>query len=251
MWSAMKARLSHRLAMHMPVTSVRLANEQPMVSFTFDDVPRSAVTNGAAVLDEYGASGTFYVSGGTVGTRTQLWDLANADDLAALHAKGHELACHTYSHRSVYDMNAPAMASDIGRNRGYLEGLSPSVKVSNFAYPFGLGSFAGKRQLQALFKSCRSIVPGINQGDVDLQFLKSVPLVESRLDRKGIDRAMDAAVESNGWLIFYTHDVAETPSPYGCSLQFLEHALDAADRRNISITNVANALKKAVKAGSL
>ena len=38
-----------------------------MVSFTFDDLPKSAVTTGAGMLEAHGARGTFYVSGGLVG----------------------------------------------------------------------------------------------------------------------------------------------------------------------------------------
>jgi peptidoglycan/xylan/chitin deacetylase (PgdA/CDA1 family) len=242
MWSTVKARLSHRLAMHVPVATARLANARPMVSFTFDDVPRSAVVDGAAALEARGATGTFYVSGGSIGAQDLHWDLADADELVALHAKGHELACHTFSHRRVHEMNATVMRSDLDKNRNHLETLASSIKICNFAYPFGLGSFSGKRRLRSKFKSCRSIVPGINRGNVDLQFLRAVPLIERETDRRRIDRLMDATVATNGWLIFYTHDVAETPSLYGCSPRFLDYALEAAARREISILNVSKAL---------
>jgi hypothetical protein len=53
----------------------------------------------------------------------------------------------------------------------------------------------------------------------------------------------DEAVANSGWLIFYSHDVAAEPSPYGCSPSLLRHALDAAIRRKIPILNVADALR--------
>jgi peptidoglycan/xylan/chitin deacetylase (PgdA/CDA1 family) len=37
-----------------------------MVSFTFDDVPKSAATVGATILEEYGGRATFYVAGSLV-----------------------------------------------------------------------------------------------------------------------------------------------------------------------------------------
>ena len=67
-WSAAKVRVNHRLAMHVPVERYRLNNATPMVSFTFDDIPKSAATTGAGILEDHGARGTFYVSGGLVGT---------------------------------------------------------------------------------------------------------------------------------------------------------------------------------------
>ena len=135
------------------------------------------------------------------------------------------------------------MTEEIERNQRYLRSLDSSITIRNFAYPFGYGSFVRKRQLKSVFKSCRSIVPGVNSGAVDLQFLRAMPLIDRRIDRDGIERAFDQAQTNNGWLIFYTHDVAEAPSPYGCSPALMKHALEAASRRKIPVLNMAEALQ--------
>ena len=122
--------------------------------------------------------------------------------------------------------NAPAisttrsLAAEIARNRGYFRTLDSSIAPETFAYPFGYGSFARKQQLKDLFQTCRSIVPGVNTGSVDLQFLRAMPLIDRQIDRDGIERAFDEAQATNGWLIFYT----ATTSPTG-------RALMAARRR--------------------
>src|ERR1700710_182001 len=216
--SEARARFSHRMAMHLRVEPFRLRNETPMVSFTFDDIPKSAATVGAAILERHGALGTFYVIGSQVGTSSPLWDMVDGDDVVALHRGGHEIACHTFSHKRACDLDAGALSDEIERNQRYLRSLEPSIRIENFAYPFGYGSFVRKRQLKDVFKSCRSIVPGVNSGTVDLQFLRAIPLIDRRIDRDGIERAFDQAQTANGWLIFYTHDVAADPSPYGCPL---------------------------------
>jgi hypothetical protein len=100
-----------------------------------------------------------------------------------------------------------------------------------------------KGQLGAAFHSSRSILPGINSGMADLQYLRAMPLIDRQIDREGIDRAFDEALDKNGWLIFYSHDVETTPSPYGCSPELLRHALDAAVRRNVPAMSVAAALR--------
>jgi len=242
-WSEAKVKASHRLAMHLRVDQFRLANPTPMVSFTFDDVPKSAATSGAEILEAHGARGTFYISGGLVGTTdSPNWASIDAEDIVALHRKGHEIGCHTFSHQRACDLSAESLAAEIADNQRYLSSLDPSIEVGNFAYPFGYGSFVRKIQLRTAFKSCRSIMPGVNSGTVDLQFLRALPLIDRRIDRGGIERAFDEAQTTNGWLIFYSHDVADRPSLYGCSPALMNYALEAASRRKIPVLNMAEAL---------
>jgi peptidoglycan/xylan/chitin deacetylase (PgdA/CDA1 family) len=242
-WSAAKAKINHRLATHLRIEPFRLRNEGPMVSFTFDDIPKNAATTGAAILENYNARGTFYVSGSLVSlTASPNWEAVDATDIAALHRKGHEIGCHTFSHKRTCDLDATTLAREIEDNRRYLLSIDPTIKIENFAYPFGYGSFGRKHQLKAAFRSCRSIVPGVNSGTVDLQFLRAIPLIDGCIDRDEIERAMDETQNNNGWLIFYGHDVAEKPSPYGCSPALLSHALEAASRRQIRSLSVAKAL---------
>lgn len=229
--------------MHVCVDRGRLRNQTPMVSFTFDDLPKSAVTTGAALMEAHGARGTFYVSGAVVGIGTPDWAAGTSEDIVALNRRGHEIGCHTFSHKRASDLDAASMTEEIARNRRYFASLDPSIEVKTFAYPFGYGSLARKAQLKAEFQASRSIVPGINSGDVDLQFLRALPLIDRQTGRERIERAFDQAQSNNGWLIFYTHDVADPPSPYGCSPGLLDDALHAASRRNIPILSMTEALR--------
>jgi peptidoglycan/xylan/chitin deacetylase (PgdA/CDA1 family) len=63
---ALRTRVSSRLARHFYAAPLQLPGTNPMVSFTFDDVPKSAVTVGAPMLEEYDARGAFQVAGGLV-----------------------------------------------------------------------------------------------------------------------------------------------------------------------------------------
>jgi hypothetical protein len=108
-------------------------------------------------------------------------------------------------------------------------------RVESFAY-------VREYRLRKAFQTCRSIVQGVNSGGVDLQFLRAMPLIDREVDCDGIDRAFDEAQTNNGWLIFYGHDVAERPSPYGCTPALLSRALEAAACRNIPVLTVAEAM---------
>src|SRR6478672_6112864 len=186
MWSEAKVKVSHRLAMHLHVDLFRLRNATPMVSFTFDDLPKSAVTTGAGLLEAHRARGTFYVSGGLLSIGTPEWETGDSSDVLALYRRGHEIGCHTFSHQRACDLDEASLADEIARNRDYFRALDPSIEIDTFAYPFGYGSFARKYQLKDQFQSCRSIVPGINSGSMDLQFLRAMLLVDQQIDRDGI-----------------------------------------------------------------
>jgi peptidoglycan/xylan/chitin deacetylase (PgdA/CDA1 family) len=245
MWSSLKARVGNRLARHLRARPFKLLNKRPMVSFTFDDAPISAATRGADMLEEYDARATFYIAGGLADSWSGNWTTAGADDIAGLHHRGHEIGCHTFSHSRATDLTASAMAAELEQNRNYLLALDPSIRIENFAYPYGTGSVLRKGQLGKAFRSSRGIVPGINQGTVDLQYLRAIPLVDVQIDRDGIERAFDETVATNGWLIFYGHDVEAAPSQYGCTPMLLRHALEAAARRKIPALSVTDALRLA------
>ena len=83
-WSALKARVSNRLARHFRTAPFRLRNAAPMVSFTFDDAPKSAATVGVPILDAYDARATFYIAGELVGRWSGHWHGISADEIVAL-----------------------------------------------------------------------------------------------------------------------------------------------------------------------
>ncbi len=72
--------------------SASFGERGPIVSFTFDDFPRSAYTVGGAILEKFGARGTYYVTPGLMNATTELGDLFREEDIYSLLDKGHELA---------------------------------------------------------------------------------------------------------------------------------------------------------------
>jgi peptidoglycan/xylan/chitin deacetylase (PgdA/CDA1 family) len=216
-----------------------------MVSFTFDDVPDSALSTGAGMIEDRDGRATFYIAGGLIARRSEHWMSAGADDIVAAHQRGHEIGCHTFSHRRAIELDAAAMDAEIETNRRFFHTLDPSIRLANFAYPYGVASLAHKPRLRLSFSSARGILPGVNGDIVDLQFLRATPLIDCGITRAEIDRAFEQTAATGGWLIFYSHDVARKPSPYGCSPDLLDHALRAATRRQIPIVTVAEALRRA------
>ena len=250
-----EARPAHRLiklyrsasrgaAKYLNTKPFILRNKQPIVSFTFDDVPESAFQNGARILDRHGVCGTFYIAPGTCGTQDQHWRLISRSDVGALAKAGHEIGAHTYSHVRVEPLSADALLDESRKCREALAELCPNARVENFAYPFGGISLPRKLQLQSEFATCRSIYSGINSGLVDLGVLAAENLYDRTLDDGGIARLLDEVERVNGWLIFYTHDVADNPSWIGCSPTLLNRVIEAVKDRGIATLGVADALNR-------
>ena len=237
--------LSSKAARHYCSKPFTLRNRAPMVSFTFDDVPDSAYRNGAALLEEFRWRGTFYIASGTCGTRDEFWDVIGRDQVAALHRQGHEVGCHTFSHVPVSALDAGALDNEIARNGETLRALCGDLAPTSFCFPFGKVSLPRKLQLQARFDTCRSIYEGVNAGRIDLAMLRVIELYDRTLTPEKLAAVLRETRERNGWLIFYTHDVADAPSWIGCSPRRMRATLAAVRDAGLDCLTVRDALEAA------
>ena len=199
----------------------RVAYPGGAVSFTFDDFPETAFETGGAILEKYAVRGTYYVAFGMSGQDHNQGPIADLALIRETHERGHELACHTFSHLDCSRASAGAITDDLRRNAegfGDLLGFAPS----NFAYPYGRYLLPTKRLVGPRFASCRGTAGGSNCGKVDLAALRGTSIYAPQYDEAALRRLIDRNREMGGWLIFYTHDVAETPSVYGCTPRQLE-----------------------------
>lgn len=231
-----------RAARHSRSKPFAMRNTAPLVSFTFDDVPASAYTNGAAILEQYGLRGTFYIAAGTCGAMDRHWQVIDRAQVRALYDRGHEIGCHTFSHVAADRLGALDMEEECGRNRTLLRALCPGIQVANFCYPFGRVSLPRKRQLKDRFDSCRGIYQGINAGIIDLAMLRVIELYDRTLTRSKLARVLRETRSRRGWLIFYTHDVADPPSWIGASPRLLRETIEAVRAENMRCLPVCDAL---------
>ena len=235
-------KLSRFLARNIRTKTLAMRNTQPLVTFTFDDVAASACSVGAPMLERYNVRGTYYISGGGCGAASPGGRLATNDQMKSLHAKGHELGCHTYSHAAVASISSGELACELDQNQTFLRSIASGIIVRNFAYPYGDLSFRTKLYLEGRFDSCRSLIWGVNTGIVDLGALKTQALENASLDRRRIVELIAETVRTRGWLIFSSHDVNEEPSRFGVSPDLLEFALAAAREAGCFPVTVAEGL---------
>ncbi|MFC4726403.1 polysaccharide deacetylase family protein [Glycocaulis abyssi] len=232
-------RLAARAGVRRPIG---VAINEPIVSFTFDDFPRSAALNGAPMLEKRGWRGTFYTAMGFLGTTTHLGEMMQRADIEALHARGHEIACHTYAHLDASHCEADIFADDCERNCAELMDLGILRPRTSFAFPYGEASPAIKRALQPRYGALRGVRHGINRKGDDMNLLKAVALDGGKA---GLDKALRAIHEVRrepGWLIFYGHDVRENPSEWGCTPDFLATICAEVDAQDLPVLTVGETL---------
>jgi hypothetical protein len=97
-------------------------------------------------------------------------------------------------------------------------------------------------QLQKRFDSCRGVYQGINAGVADLGMLRAIDLYDRTLTKDKLQRVLAETQKRNGWLIFTTHDVAETPSWIGCSPRLLDEVIAAVTAEGMQCLPIRDAL---------
>lgn len=228
-------RLRHR-------RPARLRLERPTVSFTFDDVPASGAREGGRILEAQGARGTWYVCAGLFDTDGHMGRYAGEAEIGALAAQGHEIACHTFSHLDCGAEDGPAIAADAARNVAALGALGLTAR--HFAYPYGEVSPHAKATLDGRYGSLRAVHRGLVRPGGDLNQLPAVGIEGD--DGEALARLwIDRAAAERAWVILFTHDVRETPSPWGCTPAALERLIVHARQRGCDIRTVGQVLDAA------
>lgn len=239
----LKRRVNKLLAERYARTAAWRAVPGPVVSFTFDDFPRSALTMGGRILADHGCAGTYYAAMGLMGTKTAVGQMFERTDLDALLSEGHELACHTFDHVSCLAVPGGDFLRKCAENRQAVASMLAGLRLRNFSFPFGDVRLGVKFPLHSAYTTSRTIEPGLNVDPVDLAFLRANRLY-SGLSLEPMERLICTNARRAGWLIFYTHDVAANPSPYGCTPAYFDRILRCALDSGAEILTVQKAFSR-------
>lgn len=231
-------KIGNRLVRYFPGPAVNVQTSVPIVSFTFDDIPENAWTNGARILEEEGVRGTFYVSGTFIDNPDADPKMISAAGCADLAAKGHELGCHTYSHHKLTTFSRQTLSDDLNLSDRTLQAFDKMSGKRNFSVPFGMASPRMQPILRDRFATSRSIMPGINRDEVDPHNLAAVELRPDPAFLSEADTWLSDVLRNPGWLVFFTHDVSDDPTFYGCTEDKLRQLVRTAKEGGAQIMTV-------------
>jgi peptidoglycan/xylan/chitin deacetylase (PgdA/CDA1 family) len=239
--TALLARVKRKLVQAYCTAPQRLSFSQGVVSFSFDDAPQNAITNGAAALEAHGARATFYLCDGFTGGQTHFGVMHTLADINRLLEAGHEIGCHSYSHQDGARAPAAQTLRDIDANaKAFAAHSAPPFTA--YAYPYGEAHFTLKHALAQRFATARGIVSGLNIGLVDRSQLRAQALY-GEATWPAVSALLHAANQQRGWAILFTHDVSEAPTPWGCTPEMLNRALDLCTALSLPIAPVSAAFR--------
>lgn len=228
----------HRLFFRRPFP---INTSVPLISFTFDDFPRSALLTGGAILKDYGAVGTYYASFALMSTQSASGAMFLPEDLSLLLAQGHELGCHTFHHCPTWQTSPVAFERSSIENGRAFSALLPGVSLRTLSYPISPPRPETKRRVAKHFLCCRGGGQTFNRITTDLNYLRAFFLEQSRDNPEAVKNLIDANQRAAGWLIFATHDVCPTPSPFGCTPEFFQSIVQYSIRSGARVLPMAQA----------
>jgi peptidoglycan/xylan/chitin deacetylase (PgdA/CDA1 family) len=239
---SLKGKVRRRLIRLAHRRPARVKLERPMVSFSFDDAPATACEAGAQVLEARGLRGTYYFAAGLTGREGPMGRFATGADARRLHAAGHEIACHTFSHLDCGQASQAETLADVDLNARHLAEWGTGEPVS-FAYPYGDVASPAKTALAGRFKTLRALHHGLVATGADLNQAPAVGIEGEDGEQVALDW-LDKAHRRKAWLILYTHDVAPEPSQWGCTTATLERLVDGALMAGFDVVTVAEGARR-------
>ena len=241
-WTRFRRYVERNAARVLFRRPLAIRTQVPLISFTFDDFPRSAFLAGGDILNRYGLSGTYYTSLGLLGKDSVSGRIFVLDDLTALLEQRHELGCHTFSHCHSWQTEKEVFEDSITQNRAALTELVPGAEFKSFSYPISEPRPMIKRIIAKHFLCCRGGGQTLNVGMADLNQLAAYFLERSRDNIQAVRNLIDVNRDARGWVIFATHDVSPNPSPFGCTPEFFENVVRYAVGSGARILPVVRAL---------
>ena len=217
-----------------------MRNDVPIISFTFDDFPRTAYCIGGSILATHGVRGTYYAALGLTGSIAPVGEIFSRQDLVNLVADGHELGCHTFDHCHSWNTAPAAFEQSIVDNARRLNECVPAASFRTLAYPISWPRPITKRRAANHFSCCRAGGQAYNATVLDRGLLSSYFLEQAK-HADAVKAIVDQNSKACGWLIFATHDVCDTPSRWGCTPGFLEAIVRYASRSGAAVLPVDEA----------
>lgn len=236
------AKISRRVTPLFSQRYIRFNLERPIISFTFDDCPISAIENGLKPLAVKGWMSTVYIAGSLLGQSNHHGRHITGRDVKALHDEGHEIGGHTFSHLDAQSTTLAAYQEDIDRNQNLLGSLGISP-CATFAYPFGQTKPQIKQALESQFAGLRGIQPGIHERGADLNQIKSMPLFGGERVAAAI-RVIEQLNARPAWVTFFTHDIRQDHSDWGCSPDDMSAIIAAVLKSGADVLPVAAAIDR-------
>ena len=213
-----------------------------VVSFSFDDAPKSACVEGRRILECMNSHGTWYIAGGLT-DRLEMGRMCHSGaDVQSLARNGHHVGCHTFSHQPCDRAGRTQLVEEFERNAAFFSNLGLDGAGLHFSFPLGAYDLGSKYLASNTFRSSRLTIGGVQLERADLNGLWAEKLYAQSMTLARLQALVQSVAEQRGWLIFYTHEVEEQPGAMGCTPELLDYAVRASLGAGCKVLSVEQAI---------
>ena len=237
-------RIGFKLAKYTRRNLVDSRLEKPVISFSFDDFPKSAVEIGATELEAHNFLGTFYPAAALCDTQDEGIEYYSLQDVKDLAARGHEIGCHSYSHVNLIRLSEDDVAANLKKNQAFFGKALEKHELSSFAYPLGAVSPMVKKVAQMTYPICRGAWDKLNIGKIDMSLLGITALEPVHLPLETLPALLETARETNAWIVFMVHDIQENYSNCGTTPEHYRQVVEMVAKSGIEVLPVKSAAAK-------
>jgi len=221
---------------HNGTKSVTIAGA---VTLSFDDGWRSIYENAFPILQQSSIAATHYIISGYL-DNSQYPHYMNLGQVRELERAGHEIGCHTVSHRHLLQEPVSLVESEVFLSKAFLSGRG--FQVTTFAYPYGEYD---DRVLDVVrragFSGARGVGRGYNDGSTDKLLLNVQPVKSSTTAREVVGW-IEKAVADKTWLILMFHQVDYESREWSTTPEILREIVDFIKNQNVSTVTVNEGL---------
>lgn len=221
------------------------ANAAGIIAFIFDDAFRCHNGAVAPFFESRGVRAGFAIPANKVATD---WTLGMTyPQMLALQDKGHEFLAHGYNHVPMTDAATP-LATLMQETVGGLQRLrAEGLKVSAFVAPNSAVHSSLIMPIRSFYRygfttyNATSTAP--QQMPLDPHRMYRTSLYSAGLT--GAIQAIDAAVATDGLVVFYDHDPLQTVNPNSMPFAQLQQVVDYAIAQGAEILPPSQAVRVA------
>ncbi|PIQ26705.1 hypothetical protein COW36_00895 [bacterium (Candidatus Blackallbacteria) CG17_big_fil_post_rev_8_21_14_2_50_48_46] len=215
--------------------------KRPLISISFDDIWATSAQEGKAELEKRGMKGSYYVVPRFAENTKGVY--ADTAAIKSLYTAGHEIGTHSFSHVLMTSLKENDIINELRYSTDWLrkKGMEPQ----GIGYPYGDFNEKVETETQRFLSYARTSLAGLNDRSANRYRLRIFPITKSTTTAE-LKSWVDAAKESNSWLILLFHDLkdGEGDFEYTTSLQQYKDILDYIQQQNLAVVKVGEGLQE-------
>lgn len=212
-----------------------------MITLSFDDGWQCIYDNALPILEEADIKSTHYIVSSYL-HREQFPHYMNLEHVKDLEQKGHEIGCHSVSHKHLISEPAYVVESEVYNSQKFLK--EQGLTIETFAYPYGeYNNDIVDTVKRAGFIGARSIIEGYNVQDTN-PFLLTCQRVMVTTTVSQVKEWVEHCKANKVWLILMFHQIDNEGREWSTTPQKLSEIVYFIRNQNMPVVTIKEGIKK-------